>query len=96
MPATGEDLHTPAQIKRLRTRYEASHAVFAAYLNTSPLDCAKVGAGPEETERPVIETAESGRCPWPGCTGLIASHSHYELQMRSANIQSAVGMRPYS
>jgi putative transcriptional regulator len=28
--------YTPAQIKRLRRRYKASQAVFAAYLNTSP------------------------------------------------------------
>ena len=28
--------YTPAQIKRLRRRYNASHSVFAAYLNTSP------------------------------------------------------------
>ena len=28
--------YTPAQIQRLRRRYKASQAVFAAYLNTSP------------------------------------------------------------
>jgi putative transcriptional regulator len=38
------------QIKRLRTRYKASQAVFAAYLEYRPLDCAEVGAGPEEAK----------------------------------------------
>jgi len=33
---TSVKTYTPTQIKRLRTRYKASQAVFAAYLNTSP------------------------------------------------------------
>jgi putative transcriptional regulator len=47
--------YTPAQIKRLRTRYKASHAVFAAYLNTSPSTVQKWEQGQKKPNGPSLK-----------------------------------------
>lgn len=47
--------YTPAQIKRLRTRYKASQAVFAAYLNTSPSTVQKWEQGQKKPNGPSLK-----------------------------------------
>lgn len=46
---------TPAQIKRLRRRYKASQAVFAAYLNTSPSTVQKWEQGQKKPNGPSLK-----------------------------------------
>jgi len=46
---------TPTQIKRLRTRYKASQAVFAAYLNTSPSTVQKWEQGQKKPNGPSLK-----------------------------------------
>lgn len=47
--------YTPAQIKRMRTRYKASQAVFAAYLNTSPSTVQKWEQGQKKPNGPSLK-----------------------------------------
>ena len=47
--------YTPAQIKRLRSRYKASQAVFAAYLNTSPSTVQKWEQGQKKPNGPSLK-----------------------------------------
>lgn len=47
--------YTPMQIKRLRTRYKASQAVFAAYLNTSPSTVQKWEQGQKKPNGPSLK-----------------------------------------
>lgn len=47
--------YTPSQIKRLRTRYKASQAVFAAYLNTSPSTVQKWEQGQKKPNGPSLK-----------------------------------------
>ena len=47
--------YTPIQIKRLRTRYKASQAVFAAYLNTSPSTVQKWEQGQKKPNGPSLK-----------------------------------------
>ena len=47
--------YTPTQIKRLRTRYKASQAVFAAYLNTSPSTVQKWEQGQKKPNGPSLK-----------------------------------------
>lgn len=47
--------YTPAQIRRLRTRYKASQAVFAAYLNTSPSTVQKWEQGQKKPNGPSLK-----------------------------------------
>jgi len=47
--------YTPAQIKRLRTRFKASQAVFAAYLNTSPSTVQKWEQGQKKPNGPSLK-----------------------------------------
>jgi putative transcriptional regulator len=46
---------TPTQIKRLRARYKASQAVFAAYLNTSPSTVQKWEQGQKKPNGPSLK-----------------------------------------
>jgi putative transcriptional regulator len=46
---------TPAQNKRMRTRYKASQAACAAYLNTSPSTVQKWGQGQKKPNGPSLE-----------------------------------------
>ena len=46
---------TPAQIKRLRSRYKASQAVFAAFLNTSPSTVQKWEQGQKKPNSPSLK-----------------------------------------
>jgi len=46
---------TPAQIKRLRSRYKASQAVFAAFLNTSPSTVQKWEQGQKKPNGPSLK-----------------------------------------
>ena len=48
-------IYTPTQIKRLRTRYKASQAVFAAYLNTSPSTVQKWEQGQKKPNGPSLK-----------------------------------------
>jgi len=48
-------IYTPAQIKRLRTRYKASQAVFAAYLNTSLSTVQKWEQGQKKPNGPSLK-----------------------------------------
>jgi putative transcriptional regulator len=47
--------YTPAQIKRLRTRYKASQAVFAAFLNLSPSTVQKWEQGQKKPNGPSLK-----------------------------------------
>ena len=47
--------YTPAQIKRMRMRYKASQAVFAAYLNTSPSTVQKWEQGQKKPNGPSLK-----------------------------------------
>ena len=47
--------YTPEQIKRLRSRYKASQAVFAAYLNTSPSTVQKWEQGQKKPNGPSLK-----------------------------------------
>ena len=47
--------YTPTQIKRLRTRYKASQAVFAAFLNTSPSTVQKWEQGQKKPNGPSLK-----------------------------------------
>ena len=47
--------YSPVQIKRLRTRYKASQAVFAAYLNTSPSTVQKWEQGQKKPNGPSLK-----------------------------------------
>ncbi len=47
--------YTPTQIKRLRSRYKASQAVFAAYLNTSPSTVQKWEQGRKKPNGPSLK-----------------------------------------
>ena len=47
--------YTPAQIKRLRTRYKASQAVFAAFLNMSPSTVQKWEQGQKKSNGPSLK-----------------------------------------
>jgi putative transcriptional regulator len=47
--------YTPTQIKRLRTRYKASQAVFAAYLNTSHSTVQKWEQGQKKPNGPSLK-----------------------------------------
>ena len=47
--------YSPTQIKRLRTRYKASQAVFAAYLNTSPSTVPKWEQGQKKPNGPSLK-----------------------------------------
>lgn len=47
--------YTPAQIQRLRLRYKASQAVFAAYLNTSPSTVQKWEHGLKKPNGPSLK-----------------------------------------
>ncbi|HED15789.1 MAG TPA: DNA-binding transcriptional regulator [Gammaproteobacteria bacterium] len=47
--------YTPMQIKRLRTRYKASQAVFAAFLNTSPSTVQKWEQGQKKPNGPSLK-----------------------------------------
>ena len=58
---------SPTQIKRLRTRYKASQAVFAAYLNTSPSTVQKWEQGQKKPNGPSLKLLNL----WM-CTGLEA------------------------
>jgi putative transcriptional regulator len=46
---------TPTQIKRLRSRYKASQAVFAAFLNTSPSTVQKWEQGQKKPNGPSLK-----------------------------------------
>lgn len=46
---------TPIQIKRLRSRYKASQAVFAAFLNTSPSTVQKWEQGQKKPNGPSLK-----------------------------------------
>lgn len=46
---------TPTQIKRLRSRFKASQAVFAAYLNTSPSTVQKWEQGQKKPNGPSLK-----------------------------------------
>jgi putative transcriptional regulator len=48
-------IYTPAQIKRLRRRFKASQAVFAAYLNTSPSTVQKWEQGQKKPNGPSLK-----------------------------------------
>ena len=50
--------YSAGQIKKLRLRYKASQAVFAAYLNTSPSTVQKWEQGKKTTERSIVEAAQ--------------------------------------
>ena len=52
--------YSAGQIKKLRLRYKASQAVFAAYLNTSPSTVQKWEQG-KKTERSIAEAAQYRR-----------------------------------
>ena len=47
--------YTPAQIRRLRTRYKASQAVFAAFLNLSPSTVQKWEQGQKKPNGPSLK-----------------------------------------
>ena len=47
--------YTPAQIRRLRTRYKASQAVFAAFLNMSPSTVQKWERGQKKPNGPSLK-----------------------------------------
>jgi putative transcriptional regulator len=47
--------YTPAQIRRLRTRYKASQAVFAAFLNMSPSTVQKWEQGQKKPNGPSLK-----------------------------------------
>ncbi len=47
--------YTPTQIKRLRTRYKASQAVFAAFLNLSPSTVQKWEQGQKKPNGPSLK-----------------------------------------
>lgn len=47
--------YTPRQIKRLRLRFKASQAVFAAYLNTSPSTVQKWEQGQKKPNGPSLK-----------------------------------------
>ena len=47
--------YTPTQIKRLRTRYKASQAVFAAFLNMSPSTVQKWEQGQKKPNGPSLK-----------------------------------------
>ena len=46
---------TPIQIKRLRSRYKASQAVFAAFMNTSPSTVQKWEQGQKKPNGPSLK-----------------------------------------
>ena len=48
-------IYTANQIKKLRLRYKASQAVFAAYLNTSPSTVQKWGQGQKKPNGPSLK-----------------------------------------
>ncbi len=47
--------YTPTQIRRLRTRYKASQAVFAAFLNMSPSTVQKWEQGQKKPNGPSLK-----------------------------------------
>ena len=53
--------YSAGQIKKLRLRYKASQAVFAAYLNTSPSTVQKWEQGKKQPERSIAEAAQYRR-----------------------------------